>query len=86
MVAFSIALAASVLFICIANTVKRYIDYKYNKDKHCSDTYLNKLNNIDKLCIEITDKALAENEKNGYFPVSNYENLVANIRYIINFK
>lgn len=86
MVAFSIALAASVLFICAANIINNYFDYKRNVTNNNSSTYYHKLETIDKLCEEITAKALEENNKNGYFSSSNYESVIAKIRYIINFK
>ena len=86
MVAFSIAFAASVLFICIANISKRYIDYKYNKYKINNDYYCNKLDDIEILCNDVTERENIAKTKEEYFSISNYQELVGKIKYIIKRK
>ena len=84
MVAFSIALAASVLFICAANVINNYLEHKQHIVNNSNNTYYGKLKSIDNLCNQITENAITAKEKNEYFSISNYENLVEKIKCLIN--
>ena len=86
MVAFSIAFAACILFICCASFANKYLDYKQNINTNNSDTYLNKLDDIEILCNDVTEREDIAKTKNEYFSISNYQELVGKIKYIIKRK
>ena len=86
MVAFSIALAASVLFVCIANVCKEYIEYKSKENTDSNYAYRTKLYNIGILCDDITEQENIANDKNEYFSISNYQEVIKKIKYIIKLR